>query len=107
MNNKAQIDGFPVAQLPSRYGVAQPLRGSHSCKRQKAKVLPPFALCPLPFAFELARVGLLSTSDLSALLKLSPRTINRQQSFERYGFTFTRAGRNGTEIAWFVNKSGS
>ncbi len=50
---------------------------------------------------------LLSTSDLSALLKLSPRTINRQQSFERYGFTFTRAGRNGTEIAWSVNKSGS
>ena len=23
MNNKAQIDGFPVAQLPSRYGVAR------------------------------------------------------------------------------------
>ncbi len=50
---------------------------------------------------------LLSTSDLSALLKLSPRTINRQQSFERYGFIFNRAGRNGTEISWSVNKSGN
>ncbi len=192
MNNKAQIDGFPVAQLPSRYGVArsvvysrlsalkiepskrknkayitneqlqlldelnehlkrkgatvaefqarvglgdkpaqtEPIRLSDSTQsRQTGQLTTLDSLASLELLAEMIATRLtppaqrlnhlrsleeaasyrwlLSTSDLSALLKLSPRTINRQQSFERYGFIFTRAGRNGTEIAWSVNKSGN
>ncbi len=192
MNYKAQIDGFPVAQLPSRYGVArsvvysrlsalkiepskrknkayitneqlqlldelnehlkrkgatvaefqaiaglgdkpaqtEPIRLSDSTQsRQTGQLTTLDSLAALELLAEAITTRitppaqrlnhlrsleeacknrwLLSTSDLSALLKLSPRTINRQQSFERYGFTFTRAGRNGTEIAWKVNKSGN
>ncbi len=192
MNYKAQIDGFPVAQLPSRYGVArsvvysrlsalkiepskrknkayitneqlqlldelnehlkrkgatvaefqaiaglgdkpaqtEPIRLSDSTQdRQTGQLTTLDSLASLGFLAEAIATRitppaqrlnhlreleeacqnrwLLSTSDLSALLKLSPRTINRQQSFERYGFIFNRAGRNGTEIAWKVNKSGN
>ncbi len=192
MNNNAQIDGFPVAQLPSRYGVArsvvysrlsalkiepskrknkayitneqlqlldelnehlkrkgatvaefqaiaglgdkpaqtEPIRLSDSTQDRQtgqltildslaalellAEALATRMTPPTPQLNHLRSLEeacqnrwLLSTSDLSALLKLSPRTINRQQSFERYGFTFNRTGRNGTEIAWSVNKSGN
>ncbi len=190
--NNAQIDDFPVAQLPGRYGVArsvvysrlsalkiepskrknkayitneqlqlldelnehlkrkgatvaefqarvglgdkpaqtEPIRLSDSTQsRQTGQLTTLDSLAALGFLAEALATRmvppaqrlnhlrsleeacqnrwLLSTSDLSMLLKLSPRTINRQQSFERYGFFFTRAGRNGTEIAWSVNKSGS
>ena len=190
--NNAQIDGFPVAQLPGRYGVArsvvysrlsalkiepskrknkayitndqlqlldelnehlkrkgatvaefqarvglgdqtsqtEPIRLSDSTQdRQTGQLTTKDSLAALGFLAETIATRitppaqrlnhlreleeacknrwLLSTSDLSALLKLSPRTINRQQSFERYGFIFNRAGRNGTEIAWSVNKSGN
>jgi hypothetical protein len=44
---------------------------------------------------------LLSTSQLAPLLGLNSLS---GQSFERYGFTFTRTGRNGTESAWKINK---
>ena len=49
---------------------------------------------------------LLSTSEVSDLLGLSPRTIsNYGREFSDAGFTFTRAGtRKGGEIAWSIDK---
>lgn len=47
---------------------------------------------------------LFSTSHLAQLLELSPTTIGRRDTFERYGFTFTKCGRNGTEVAWRITK---
>lgn len=49
---------------------------------------------------------LLSTSEVSHLLGLTPRTIaNYGQKFSDAGFTFTRAGnRKGGEIAWSIDK---
>jgi len=48
----------------------------------------------------------LRTSELSALLKLSPKEIDRYNpSFKEAGFIFTRAGyRSGGETAWIVSK---
>ena len=48
---------------------------------------------------------ILSTSQLASLLKLNPKTLIRYQSFERYGFTFTRRGQVGAEIGWKVGKA--
>jgi len=48
---------------------------------------------------------ILSTSMLSSLLKLNPKTLIRYKSFERYGFTFTRSGQVGAEIGWRVGKA--
>lgn len=50
---------------------------------------------------------LFSTSHLAMLLDLSRRTIGSLKSFSRYGFTFTKCGRNGTQAAWRVTKSGA
>lgn len=47
---------------------------------------------------------ILSTSQLASLLKLNPKTLIRYKSFERHGFTFTRAGQVGAEIGWRVGK---
>lgn len=49
---------------------------------------------------------LLSTSEVSDLLGLSPKTIaSYGQEFHDAGFTFTRAGtRKGGEIAWSIDK---
>lgn len=47
---------------------------------------------------------LLSTSHLADLLELSAATISSHLSFERYGFIFTKAGKNGTETAWKIDK---
>jgi len=44
---------------------------------------------------------LLSTSQLAPLLGL--RSLSGKV-FERYGFSFTRVGRNGAESAWRVGK---
>lgn len=48
----------------------------------------------------------LRTSELAALLKLSPAEIDRYNpSFKEAGFVFTRAGyRSGGETAWIVSK---
>ncbi|MEL6470669.1 MAG: hypothetical protein AAFQ74_13145 [Cyanobacteria bacterium J06623_4] len=48
----------------------------------------------------------LRTSELAALLKLSPTEIDRYNpSFREAGFIFTRAGyRSGGEVAWLVSK---
>ncbi|MEL6160114.1 MAG: hypothetical protein AAFQ40_06445 [Cyanobacteria bacterium J06623_5] len=48
----------------------------------------------------------LRTSELAALLKLSPTEIDRYDpSFKEAGFIFTRAGyRSGGEVAWLVSK---
>ncbi len=46
---------------------------------------------------------LLSTSQLAFLLGL--KSLSGQQ-IQRYGFTFTRVGRNGAESAWKVEKQG-
>jgi hypothetical protein len=49
---------------------------------------------------------LLSTSEVSDLLGLTPKTIaNYGQEFSDAGFTFTRVGtRKGGEIAWSIDK---
>jgi DNA-binding Lrp family transcriptional regulator len=49
---------------------------------------------------------LLSTSEVSDLLGLTPKTIaNYGQEFHDAGFTFTRVGtRKGGEIAWSIDK---
>lgn len=47
---------------------------------------------------------ILSTSQLASLLKLNPKTLIRYKSFERHGFTFTRAGQVGAEVGWRVGK---
>jgi DNA-binding Lrp family transcriptional regulator len=49
---------------------------------------------------------LLSTSEVSELLGLTPKTIaNYGQEFNDAGFTFTRVGtRKGGEIAWSIDK---
>ena len=47
---------------------------------------------------------ILSTSQLSSILKLNSKTLARQKSFERHGFTFTRKGQVGAEIGWRVGK---
>lgn len=46
----------------------------------------------------------LSTSQLAALL--GRKTLSGQQ-IQRYGFMFTRVGRNGAESAWAVEKESS
>jgi hypothetical protein len=47
----------------------------------------------------------LSTSELAALLNLTPSTIRRYGgSFADSGFTFTRTGKKRGEIAWAVDK---
>ena len=71
-----------------------------------AKLAPP--LNPLAELEALERAyekrWILSTSQLSSLLKLSPKTLVNSQSFERHGFIFTRAGKVGAEIGWKVGK---
>ena len=47
---------------------------------------------------------ILSTSQLASILKLNSKTLARQKSFERHGFTFTRCGQVGAEIGWRVGK---
>lgn len=74
-------------------------------------------LSPLPSAIdpvahlrsleEACRNGwLLSTSELAALLKLSPATVRGYgEQFEDAGFVFTRAGtRKRGEVAWEISK---
>ena len=48
---------------------------------------------------------LLSTSRLASLLGLSPKTLVSHKKLSRYGFLFTKEGRNGIETAWRVSKS--
>lgn len=48
----------------------------------------------------------LSTSELAKILGLSVNTLGRYKSFERYGFKFTKCGRNGTEATWQITKGG-
>lgn len=45
---------------------------------------------------------LLSSSQLAPLLGINPPS---GASFTRYGFTFTRSGRNGSESAWKIGKA--
>jgi hypothetical protein len=46
----------------------------------------------------------LSTSQLAQILGLSPKNLGRYQSFERFGFTFTKGGRQGQQATWMVTK---
>jgi biotin operon repressor len=50
------------------------------------------------------RGWLLSTSQLAALLGVKSLSA---KEFSRYGFTFTRVGRNGVESSWRIRKSGA
>ncbi len=47
---------------------------------------------------------ILSTSQLGSILKLNSKTLARQKSFERHGFTFARCGQVGAEIGWRIGK---
>jgi hypothetical protein len=47
---------------------------------------------------------LLSTSQLAELLGISSHTLTSFQNCDRYGFSFTRSGLNGVEIAWRITK---
>lgn len=49
---------------------------------------------------------LLGTTELANLLKITTRAVSRHQNFDRYGFKFSRAGLNGSETAWLVEKVG-
>jgi hypothetical protein len=46
----------------------------------------------------------LSTSQLAQILGLSPKNLGRYQSFERFGFTFIKGGRQGQQATWMVTK---
>lgn len=44
-----------------------------------------------------------SSSELAAILGLN--SLPSGSSFERYGFQFSKAGRNGAQVAWKIEKS--
>jgi len=72
-----------------------------------AQRLPPFPppdpLTNLEALERAAQNGwLLSTSQLAPLLRL--KTLSGKE-LQRYGFTFTRVGKNGAESAWSVSKA--
>lgn len=71
-----------------------------------AEVIPtpqPDPLAELRLIQEACEQGwLLSSSQLAPLLGVKPPS---GVSFQRYGFTFTRTGRNGAESAWKISKS--
>lgn len=46
----------------------------------------------------------LSTSQLAQILGLSPKNLGRYQSFERFGFAFTKCGRQGQQVTWRITK---
>ena len=47
---------------------------------------------------------LLPTSELAQALQLSPKSLSHHKVYQRYGFTFTKVGRSGTESSWEVSK---
>src|SRR6476469_7458862 len=47
---------------------------------------------------------LLSTSQLAPLVKLTRKSLIGKKRLERFGFTITKAGRNGAESAWRISK---
>ncbi|MGK7913162.1 MAG: hypothetical protein AB4050_17045 [Synechococcus sp.] len=47
---------------------------------------------------------ILGTSELAQLLKITPKTLVRHETMERYGFVCERSGQNGTELGWRVRK---
>jgi hypothetical protein len=67
-----------------------------------AIVSPPDPLAGLRSLDEAAeKRWLLSSSQVKALVGTAPSG----DSFNRYGFVFVKAGRNGRECAWRINKS--
>lgn len=70
-----------------------------------AEVIPTPTLDPLAnlrLIQEASEQGwLLSSSQLAPLLGVKPPS---GAEFQRYGFTFTRSGRNGAESAWRITK---
>ena len=47
---------------------------------------------------------LLSTSQLAPLVGISRKELASRAKWERFGFTFSKSGKNGAEIAWKVSK---
>lgn len=47
---------------------------------------------------------ILGTSELAQLLKITPKTLVRHETMERYGFVCERCGQNGTELGWRIRK---
>src|SRR6476469_812199 len=47
---------------------------------------------------------LLSTSQLAPLVKLTRKSLIGKKRLERFGFTITKASRNGAESAWRISK---
>lgn len=47
----------------------------------------------------------LSTSQISELLGVAGKTLAKKESFNRHGFTFTRASEKvGVEVGWMIGK---
>ena len=46
----------------------------------------------------------MKVSQLAQILGLSPKNLGRYQSFERFGFTFTKWGRQVQQATWMVTK---
>lgn len=47
---------------------------------------------------------ILGTSELTQLLKITPKTLVRHEKIGRYGFVCERSGHNGTELGWKIRK---
>jgi len=48
--------------------------------------------------------ALLLTAQLALLVRLNPKTISKQQTFQRQGDRFTKVGKEGRESVWRVTK---
>lgn len=95
------IDRLPVAKLPERYGISRTVLYDRINALKVTPEKQSFRFLEEAYQNE----WLLSTSHLADLLELSPARINKKPSFERYGFIFTKAGKNGIETAWKVDKA--
>ena len=91
-----------IERSPATLGVAA-LVDAIAGKLVEALPTPqPDPLAALRLIQEACEQGwLLSSSQLAPLLGVKPPS---GASFERYGFTFTRTGRNGAESAWRISK---
>lgn len=113
MSRRTQ-DIKPVETAPAAFGIASMIDAIAgkvadilSVRQAEQPQLPAPTAAPDPLANLKAlqeacdRGWLLSTSQLSPLVGL--KTLHGKE-FERYGFKFTKAGKNGAEAAWRVEK---
>jgi hypothetical protein len=48
--------------------------------------------------------ALLPTSQIALFLNLAAKTITKKTTFQRHGYIFTRAGKEGREYVWKISK---